>query len=232
MDAFRKVFAMMVALFLCNSMIAQEETKSISFQIRGGMNISNLSASDDHYWVTADPKVGYNVGAAVDFPIGKGMYIHSGLSLTSKGAKVDDIRFDLDGGGYTSTDMKMNAVYLQVPLYFAYKLDFSRWNSSWDNKLGLSAGPFIGYGVFGKTKVESGFSSSGNIDGSFDTFGDWDLWNRTEVGLGFEASFELKKIVFYLGTEVSLTNVWKKKHLNNDAHVANTNVYLGVGYSF
>lgn len=225
MNAYNKFIVVMVALFISTCINAQDD-KKINFQIRGGMNVSNMSESDDHYWATGDAKIGYNIGTAVYFPIGKGMYVHTGLGLTSKGAEFDSFDYDFDNVDIFRTKLKMNAVYLQMPLYFGYKLDFSKFGKGWDNKLGVSAGPYVGYGIFGKTKLDS---RHGSIDDELDTF---DLLNRLEIGLGVEATFELKQLVFFMGTDVSLTNVMKSKYRYDDEHISHNNFYFGIGYSF
>lgn len=194
--------------------------KKVTIQIRGGMNISNLSAWDNHYdnYDNATAKVGFNIGGIVDISLGKGLYLQPGLILTSKGAKID--RIDWDNDGYM--DAEMNAVYLQVPFYLGYKFAFSN-----GYNLGVSAGPYFAYGIAGKTTL----TQRGNrYELSENTFQNNGLWNRPDIGLGMETQFELKRVVFILGIDAGLAKAWNRQMLTHNMDVRNNNVYLSVGF--
>ena len=99
-----------------------------------------------------------------------GMALQSGLMFTTKGAKSKD---DED-------KMKVNMIYLQVPVHFAYKADITP-----GTRVVLHGGPFLAYGVTGKTKI-------GNV--SLDTFGKIEIEGegllevkRFDAGLGIGA---------------------------------------------
>ncbi len=216
MKTFYRLLIVISIFAISINIVAQN--KKVSIQLRGGLNVTNLTAWDDGDYINADPKAGFNIGGIADINVGRGAYLQTGLVLASKGAKVDD--FDIDNGYVRA---KMNAVYLQVPFYFAYKFEFGRW----DNKLGVSAGPYIAYGVAGKTSYSSwGTSKKYN----YDTFQSNGLWNKFDAGLGFEAYFELKKLAFIMGSELGITNAWKKKYLLNDISVRNNTFYIALGY--
>lgn len=198
---------------------AQEtSSKKATFQLRGGLNISNLTATVDSKYDNATAKVGFNVGGILDCPLGNRFYLQTGLMLTSKGAKVKDIH--TEAGNLTAN---MNAMYVQVPLYFAYKFQVS--NNS--NMIGIHLGPYFAYGIAGKTTFTQ--NSPFNSD---DTFRDNGLWNKPDVGLGMELSFEMERVVFILGSEAGIAKLWNRAHLTEDVHVRNNNNYISVGFKF
>lgn len=198
-----------------------DSPKKITFGIRGGMNISNLTSYYDGDTYTEKLKVGYNLGATMDCHLTKDFYIRTGLSLTSKGAKVDKI-IDIDGIEYSS---KMEAVYLQVPVYFAYKTFMG--NSS-NMKISVAGGPYFAYGIAGNSELKQK-SSGRTLD--VDTFDNW-IWNRPDIGIGIEVSLEVQKLVFTLGSDVGLARVWKKGVFDGDPYTRNDTSYLSLGYNF
>lgn len=220
-----KVFLTALMLWTGISIHAQEETESslqkkrITFGIKGGLNLSNLTAYHDGDNYREDLKVGFNIGPTVDFHLSKEFYLQSGLILSTKGAKVKDI--DIMGTNY---NCKMNAMYLQVPIYFAYKATLP--NST--NKIVIAGGPYFAYGIGGNSTFES---RSGTKSNSIDTFDDW-LWNKADVGIGLEVALELEKLVFTLGSDVSLTRVWKHEYLTRNLNVHNNVSYISIGYKF
>lgn len=217
-----RLLMLLSILFISNYNKAQiypTDEKKVTIQVRGGMNISNLNAWDNEYdsYDDATPKVGFNIGGIVDISLGKGLYLQPGLMLTSKGAKVDRIARE---DNYI--DAKMNAVYLQLPLYVGYKFTFSN-----GYNLGLSAGPYFAYGIAGKTTLtQRGYSG----DLSENTFQDNGLWNRPDIGMGIEAQFELKRLVFLIGADAGFARVWKREMLTHDVGVRNNNAYISVGF--
>lgn len=193
--------------------------RKVTFQVRGALNISNLTASGNGHSTNADPKVGFNIAGLADIQLSRSFYLQTGAMFSSKGAKVDDIA--VDGGGYV--DASMTAMYIQLPLYCVYKAELP--NSY--NKLNVAFGPYFAYGVAGKTSY-----SQGGMSVSDNTFQENGMWNRPDVGLGVEAQFEMEKVVFTLGSEFGLAKVWKREYLTENIHVRNNNVYLSVGYKF
>lgn len=195
--------------------------KKVTFGIRGGLNISNLTTNYDNEVYNEKVKFGYNIGATMDCHLAKDFYIRTGLGLTSKGAIVKDLRFE-----EVSYESKMNAVYLQVPIYFAYKTFF---RGTSDMKVSIAGGPYVAYGVAGQSTQKT---QTGTVVGKADTFGDGWVWNKPDIGVGIEVSLEVKKIVFTLGTEGGLTRAWKSDAFQGNPYTRNSASYLSVGYNF
>jgi hypothetical protein len=199
--------------------IQEKTVKKVNFQIRGGLNLSNLAASYRGETDYGTVKVGFNLSGIADIQLKDNLYLQTGLSLTSKGAVIDDVR--VGGQTYKAT---MNAMYLQVPLYFVGKLDMKN-----NYKITFAAGPYFAYGVGGKTDFKQrGYTGSV----SDDTFHEDGLWNRPDVGLGLEIGLELEKVVFVFGEDFGLAKAWKRSALTDDVYVRNQAVYLSVGFKF
>lgn len=222
-----RILLIAISLLLINTQlnaqvtITETQEKKVSFQMRGGLTLSNLTASWTDSRDNATMIAGFNLGGIAYFSLGKDIYLQTGLSFISKGAKVKNV--NVDG---QNMDATMRAQYLQIPVYFAYKIKFA--NSV--NKLVLAAGPYFAYGIAGKTS----FSQYGsNSDFSFNTFDSNGLWNRPDVGLGYELQFEMEKLVLLMGSEIGIAKAWKGSALTDpDLHVRNTSVHFSIGYKF
>ena len=144
------------------------------------------------------------------------MAIQSGLFFTSKGAKYTT---DL-----LNTELNANANFIQLPVHFAYKIDVMP-----GTRIVLHAGPYIAYGVGGKTEFDS---SVGNVQ--VDTFEDeafLDVLNGLksfDAGLGLGIGAEFGRIILDLGWDMGLANLSRV----NTYDVKTQNAYLSVGYRF
>lgn len=209
--------AILIAIFSTLQLSAQD--KKVTFQARGGLNLSNLTAYDDGTSYKGKVKAGFNIGGIADCRLGNNFYLQTGLMLTSKGAKIEGVM--IEDGYYT--DETINAIYLQVPLYFMYKIELP--NNV--NKLNIGLGPYVGYGIGGKSSYDLS-----TADLSVDTFGDNGQLNRVDAGLGMELQFEMAKFVFILGAEAGVTKAFKKEYIAQDISIRNNVSYLSVGYKF
>jgi hypothetical protein len=198
-----------------------EAKKKVALQGRIGINLSYFSAPYDNNLDPSSSKVGYNAGVVVDYRLSNSIYFQPGLMLTSKGGKFKDEVYN--EVKYTTT---INAVYLQLPLYFTWKIPVAKYPS---NSLNISLGPYLGYGIAGKTELKP---KSGGVAYTIDSFGDNGALNRLDVGLGFEFQMELKKIVFTLGSEMGMNRSMKEEGLSTSSVIANSNNYISVGYKF
>ena len=221
----KKMFrwSMLLTLLLTVSLTGKSQNveydkPKVGFQIRGGLNISNLTAYYDGNTDNAKAKIGFNVGAIADINLKNSWYLQTGLLLTSKGAKIDDVSSDFN-------DATMNAMYLQVPLYVAYKIQLP--NNS--NTINLAFGPYFGYGIAGKTSLSERGSSLSISDNTFQSDG---LWNRPDAGIGFELQFEIERFIFIWGGEAGITKSWKREYLTENVRVTNRVSYLSAGFKF
>lgn len=214
-------------LFVSSDVISQiqdkygREIKKVQYQVRGAFNSSSISveSKNSHVYGSEKSKTGYNFGLVADIAIGKSFYFQPGLSLTSKGSKVRGMDYEEWGG-----EANLNAVYLQVPLLFAYKIFLKKWNNSFN----IGVGPYIAYGIGGNV--------SGKNTAKSNTFGDYGWCNRPDIGYSMELSFEMPRIILFMGGEYGFTHMLKNSILlpeyQNDISFHNSNSYIGIGYKF
>lgn len=196
----KSLLVAVVAILAVTSLNAQEN--KLTFGVKAGMNLSNFTGDAD-----MDAKIGFNAGVTMDYAITNEMYVLTGLELNSKGAKQS-----LEGDKVT-----MNLLYLQLPVHFGYKLQVAE-----ATKLVFHAGPYVGFGVAGK--------SSATVDGEKvkeDSFGD-EGFKRFDFGLGLGVGAEFGKIGVGLGYDFGLLNIIDA----DGASVKNGNFYVSVGYKF
>lgn len=198
--------SLVIALLGMVSLVGAQNT---SFSIKGGLNMSNFYGDE---LSDKNMKTGFHIGVGADFEFAPNMAIQSGLLFTSKGAKYTT---DL-----VSTELNANANFLQLPLHFAYKIDVMP-----GTRVVLHAGPYVAYGIGGKT-------SAGNIE--VDTFKDdafLDVLNGLkpfDAGIGLGVGAEFGPILLDLGWDMGLTNLSRVSGYD----VKTQNAYLSVGYKF
>ena len=194
-------------------MVSLVSAQNLTFNVKGGLNLSNFSGD------IPDTKVkpGFHIGIGTDFEFAPNISIQSGLFFSNKGAKIDG-EIDLENYEILAAEVTVNANYLQLPIHLAYKIDVMP-----GTKVVLHAGPYIAYGIAGKTKADvAGLSEK------VDTFGDDGLDLKPfDAGLGIGVGAEFGKIILDLGWDMGLTNIG-----DSYADVKTQNAYLSVGYRF
>ncbi|NDV97176.1 PorT family protein [Dysgonomonas sp. 521] len=219
---------LLLILIFLNGLSISAQDSPFRLGVKAGVNISNAIIDNKD----ADPKlkVGYQVGVTVDYSLTRDWLIQSGLSFTTKGAKIDDfLAGKVDGGDGRGETYTFNQLYIQLPVYAAYRINVS------DN-LGIviGAGPYMAYGVGGKSKrkLHDAIFSDGSTELKFDTFGNGDdaseQLNRFDFGLGLNVSAEFGKIVVGLGYEHGLLNI----AAIDGFKYRNQNAGLTLGYRF
>lgn len=194
-------------------MVSLVSAQDISFNVKGGLNLSNFSGDIPD----TKMKPGFHIGVGADFEFAPNISILSGLFFSNKGAKIDG---EIDLGDYDilAAEVTVNANYLQLPVHVAYKIDVMP-----GTKVVLHGGPYIAYGIGGKTKAEiAGLSEK------VDTFGSDGLDLKPfDVGLGLGVGAEFGKILVDLGWDMGLSNI-----SNNVGEIKTQNAYLSLGYKF
>lgn len=210
----------------------ERSTEEITYGIEGGINFSTLTGDID-----LDHRTGFNIGAVVNIPILESLYIKSGVRFSQKGAKYDSFDFK----DYEGLDIKSTASYLEIPILASYRYNFD--NSS---QLQINVGPYLAFGVGGKTKIEVTDNSDANYeyyDGvEFDTFGDHGLLNRFDLGLEFSIGITLAN-QFYIGAgyDLGLLNIAnddffdrlaEEEEAYHDISIKNGSWVINVGFTF
>lgn len=219
-----RLFFLMTFVFAAVSASAQ-----LSFGVKAGLNMSTITDVED-----SDMKIGYKVGPTVEYMFAPNMGIQSGLLLSSKGVKSSLSYHDDYENETINQDATINSNYLELPILFAYKFAIAP-----DTKVYLNAGPYLAYGIFGKTKFKYTIDGySGDYEVKYDTFGDdyydenlethYPGMERFDFGLSFGAGMEITKFNFGLNYDLGLKKVYD---VDGDSP-KNSNFWISAGYKF
>lgn len=227
------------ALFVLFTLISVAGFSQITgWNAKVGMNISNLTTDG------IDAKVGFRVGVGTEYAFNEMFSLQPSLFFSTKGGKVGSGEL-----GGISAKVTMNEMYLELPV-----LGAARFNVANNTNLVISAGPYLAYGVGGKTKMKVK-SGGEEVTAKFNTFGDVDKitvkaggnsqdisiselenltgseidakgLNRFDFGLGVGIALEYNKFIFGLDGQFGLIDI-------SDTETAkNINFSIGVGYKF
>lgn len=205
-------FLMMALVFACSVIGANAQKRNVDFSVKAGIGMSSWLGSDADY---TDCRFAYRVGFGVDVPIQGIWGFQTGLNFTGIGANLDT------DGIEDIVEFKTSQLYLELPLMATARVEAGK-------GLGIvfNAGPYMGIGVGGKSKMKSNLDLP-HLDGevSSDTFGDGGL-KRFDFGLGFGVNFEINRFLVGLDTRFGLTR------LASDVNTHNFALLFGVGYKF
>ena len=110
----------------------------VSWNAKVGMNISNFTGDLD-----VSAKVGVKLGVGMEYAFNDTWLLQPSLFLSQKGAK-----FSATVSG-DEADVKFNAMYFELPIMMA-----ARFNVANNTNIVVSAGPYMAYGVGGKTRTK------------------------------------------------------------------------------
>lgn len=147
-----------------------------SINPEAGLNIASMHSKMGNTSSTTKSILGYKVGAVADLTLYKGLYFEPGLFYSVKGGQTDP------GVGLLGAKTKTTLNYLEIPLNIGYNYAFGDAGSVF-----ATAGPYLGFGLNGKSKVEVPGMGSTEHDVKF---GDAiDQTKKLDVGLNFSVGY-------------------------------------------
>ncbi len=138
-----RLFSFALILMLSTSIAFGQGTVNpgTSFGILGGVNFQNFNGRDNNgNTLDNDLIIGYHAGVNIQIPLVPEFYVQPGLLFSVKGSEND---FGLLTGTYRLS-------YIEIPLNLVYKGVLG------NGYVTLGLGPYIGYGISGTSKLESG----------------------------------------------------------------------------
>ena len=220
-----------IAVLSIGSVNAQNSKQNLSFEGVAGLNVSN--------WGSLGSKAGFHVGARAELALPAlldGIYTNTSLLFTLKGCTQD--YGDL-GKATTS------AYYLELPIHIGYKYSITETVAVFGE-----LGPYIGYGLFGNSKVKSDldydwddydYEYDYDIDYDFEDFEEtsktFDMSKRFDFGLGLRVGVELKKkYSVSLGYDWGLIDAYKRDEFDGfidlTPSMKHKNLTISLGYKF
>lgn len=190
---------------------------NLKWNVNAGIGMSNWYGDDTD---GTDAKFAYKVGIGLEVPFANTNIwsFQTGLNFISKGVKGDGVT-----DAWDVVDVTINQLYLELPLMVGARIHTA---SNFD--LLFKGGPYLAYGVGGKTKIDG-------VSEKADTFGD-DGLKRFDAGLGLGVAFEFGNIV--VGVELVVLVLitflhWPLLVINSDHRYNLTFKYIKNGcFSF
>lgn len=227
----KKILLLGSALLLSSSALFAQDTMSGSdarIGIKAGVNLSTIRASgfDGASAVNDATKqnLGYNFTVFGDFGVGNNFFLQPGISLQNKGTKIQNTTAGI------TTEATANIMAIEVPVNAVFRIPTGDAGA-----LQLSAGPYIGFNVAGKTKTKvSGGNNSGTTERDLEFGNDSnDDFASTDFGANFGLGYRMNS-GFMLGANygLGLTNLQPKADRSGDSKATNRVWGFSVGYSF
>ncbi len=179
-------------------------TISVSAQsgrLEGGINLANVSVTNNGRVDKAKMLSSFQVGITGDFHVASIAYLQPGLFFTGKGSKTQSG----DPNTLTYSKATSNPYYIEIPLNLVLK---SPKSSSSYNRFFAGAGPYMAVGIAGKLKNEGkiagvGYKNEEDIKFSKDdptTLGyeegaGFGIIKRFDYGFNGTAGIETKSVV-------------------------------------
>ena len=166
--------------------------------LKGGVNLANVSVSNDGGVDDAKNLTSFHVGIIADLELTSFLAIQPGLLFTGKGTKMQSGDED-DANFYRATT---NPYYVEIPVNLVLK------TPTGPTRFFVGAGPYVAIGVAGKSKVEgsvlgNSFSSEEKIEWSnddpttvdFEEGAGFGILKRFDYGLNGTLGIEASKFV-------------------------------------
>jgi hypothetical protein len=201
--------------FISLSALTLSEVKAQGFGIRAGVNFQNMTGKDDD-GDKLDNKLStkFSAGLNYEIPIATDYFVQPGVMYYMKGAKIEG-------------DSVVNLSYVEIPVNFLYKPMLGAGNML------LGFGPYVGFGIGGKIKPESGNDIDIEFGNSIDPL-DPPTFRRMDAGANLMAGYEFSnKFSFQINAQLGLVNIAPEVNgSSSQASIKNTGFGLSLGYRF
>lgn len=208
-----KLLVVVITLTMTTEVFAQ------NFGIKGGLNLSNMLVKDDSKTYSNNYKIkpGIHLGATAEFPLAEMLSFETGLLLSTKGFTESKATM-LYGGRFLKSKLRINLLYLDIPLTVKGSSDLGRAKS-----FGVF-GPYLGFGLSGKaieTFENSTISNAKNIKWESD-------FRRPDFGITMGAGVEINSFQIGLSFNLGLANI--SPNTDGGAKINNRVFGVSVGY--
>ena len=197
-----KKFVYALITLLCVGAVTQVQAQGIHPRVEVAGNFSTHIVNNAKGLSVKDYKMrsGFRVAGAVEFGLLGPIYIAPGLAFQQNGSKVGDRVATLN--------------YLSVPVNLGLRAGLGNVVA-----ISVEAGPSFSYGI-------SSESSFNDVLKNLENEG----FRRFETGVNASVALSLSSFYVRLGSDIGLTNIYKKKA--NAESLKNASFYLGVGLRF
>lgn len=193
----------------------------ISYNAKAGLNLSRYMGNKSEQ---SDIKPGLRLGVGMEYQFCDYFSLQPSLFFSQKGTKYSYTEGMTNG--YTSYKSTINQYYFEIPVNAQFRFKLGE-----KSNLILAAGPYIAYGVGGKTSEEIEETTTNRIVkdyNKFDTFSKkgTDL-NRFDAGWNVVVGAEVNKIIFSVESQFGLLDLQ-----DDNTDLSNMSFSIMVGYKF
>jgi hypothetical protein len=216
-------------------LITQFANAQSNFRIQAGINLANVSVTENGRVDDANKLSSFQAGVIGDVHVASILYFQPGLLFTGKGSKVQ--RGSEGTNGYYK--QSFNPYYLEVPANLLLKLPLGSSNSFF-----VGAGPYLGIGVGGKNKTEGQtvlgvkyndetkirFSNDDPTTLSEEEGAGFGIIKRFDYGLNGTAGIEGKSIVLGVNYGLGLAKLQSGSNSSQDNNNKNRVLSITLGF--
>lgn len=203
--------------------------------IKAGINLANVSTTADGRVEDANQLTSYHVGIVGDVPLGSVFSFQPGLLFTGKGAKTQT--GDASSNNYSKATT--NPYYIEIPANLVLKAPIGS-----GTKLFVGAGPYLGIGISGKTKIETvrpllgkseierdiEFSNDDPTTLDYEEGAGFGIMRRFDYGLNGTAGIEGKSIVLGVNYGLGLAKLQSGANNNEDNNNKHRVLSFSIGF--
>jgi len=221
----KKKLSVVIVTLLLGAYWGQAQKSSLI--VRGGVNLANVSTTNNGRVEDAKMLTSFQVGLIADLNLSPFLAIQPGVIFTGKGTKSQSGNPE-DATWYRATT---NPYYIEVPVNLVFKAP-------------LGEGPYAAMGIAGKNKTDgklfgTSFSSEKSIEWSNDDpttsteentgFG---IMRRFDYGLNGTAGVEINSLVLSANYGYGLAKLQSGSNSTDDDKNKNRVLSFTVGYKF
>jgi hypothetical protein len=202
------------------SLVAAVAVNAQGLGIKAGINLANF-AFDPELEESLDMLFGFHAGIVYEVELTDALFFGPGLMFSQKGSKFSFNEYDDDFESEININAKTIINYLEIPLNLVYKMDLGGAN------LVFKAGPYLGYAINGKEKLEMDvMGTSINVSEDIEFGSGEDQMRRLDYGIN--AGVGLEFTGFKIGAQYGLG----LSNLANDDDYKMKNRVIGVSVGY
>ncbi|MFZ4261957.1 porin family protein [Sphingobacterium sp. HJSM2_6] len=196
---------------------AQAQT---SYGLKAGVNLGKFSNQSEAAKDYQKNNVSFYVTGFADIPVAPQFSIQPGVSLQGKGNKAEYTGDGLDGSS------SINTMSIEIPVNAVYYIPAGSGN------VFLGAGPYVGFNISGKSKLEGNLGEIGAAGESDLKFsGDDKNMNLIDAGVNFLGGYKFGNgFLINAGYGLGLSNLNPSD--NADNKFSNRVLSFGLGFQF
>ncbi len=170
------------------------ETNGQSIGFKGGINLANMSFTQNGVGYSPESLTGFQLGPVADFKLVKNLYLNTGFLYSLKGYNLNSPVLAGTEGVFLNGKVKLS--YLDIPLNLAYKFPLIG-----KSKFFIQGGPYMGLGLGGSVKIQT------TPETPIQDVYSYNYLHNFDFGVGAGAGFEFGPLVASVNYELGISNL-------------------------